>query len=501
MNNREEWVNQFEALTGRKPTAAEYVQAKETNFDLSQIAAIAGLVNPSQTSETGQVPGALGSQEAVENVAESSPQSVQSAIPQSAQADQEDVKTLQGKWVSQFEALTGRKPTPDEYMQAKETNFDLAQVTAIAGLANPSQTPEAGQAIQPNMTQQQIPFTGSGQMPQQPQVQNFQHPAFQPANMQMPGQVPTKPTGSGMVLNLILPIVSLVLSVIFAGLSFTGAAPVFLGLAFLGLIFAIVLLVINLKSQKKLLSIIAAGVAAFAVLISIGGVIVNISRHSSESTPASTEQGEKSGAKVEDDSDDADDYVDKNYKFEWKKDEVEDIKVDDDTVADVVSEYGKASAAKISDKSLVLRYEDSSDEDSKQSVAISFVKEHDGTWVVRYVDASLEANDIDVSGDSYKSDWTKSDFDALKEGDYSTGEGGTSWSEIKGKHDKPSEAYYTFSNYGDGDTNKGLTVYYIDFDTDDSHADYVSLDFVLQDDGKTYKMNSKYGSGAGISND
>lgn len=42
MNNNEEWVKQFEALTGRKPTANEFVKGKKDNFDLNKLAEMVG---------------------------------------------------------------------------------------------------------------------------------------------------------------------------------------------------------------------------------------------------------------------------------------------------------------------------------------------------------------------------------------------------------------------------------------------------------------------------
>lgn len=63
MNINEEWVKQFEALTGRKPTAAEFAKGKESNFDLNQLAEMLGAnsANPAAQAqpEENQVAGAV----------------------------------------------------------------------------------------------------------------------------------------------------------------------------------------------------------------------------------------------------------------------------------------------------------------------------------------------------------------------------------------------------------------------------------------------------------
>lgn len=457
MNNKEAWVKQFEALTGRKPTAEEFAKAKETDFDLEQLtASINANQANAQVSDVGVSP---------ETAATENAQAMNQAnLTEDAKASQP-----QGVPAGQTEqAPQGQMAIPSQQMPN--------------GL---SQQPPVGQVPQGYESQ------GAFDQPQTFQQSYFQQPAFSGAQ---PGQ-----NHSNQLLDLILPIVSLVLSVLFSAFSFTKVAPVFLGLSVLGLIFAIVLLILNFKG-KKLLSIIAGVVALLAVLISVLGLIVSNSRHSvSKSDNSSSVTGNK-GGKVKDDSTDINDYMNKNYKFEWKQDDVSDLKVESDTVADVVKKHGKATEAEISGDELTLRYEDKSKEDTDQEVTVFFEKEHGGTWVISYIEGTFEADDIDIS-DSYKSDWTKADFDALKVGDDETGAGGASWSDVKSKHANPSAAYYTVRTYSADELEKGLTVEYEDLDADDSHAQRISLEFTTTDDGDTYHLSYKYGYGAGISND
>lgn len=461
MNNKEAWVKQFETLTGRKPTAKEFAKAKETDFDLEQLTAS---INANQANAQASDVGVSPETAATENAQAMN----QANLTEDAKASQP-----QGVPAGQTEqAPQGQMAIPSQQMPN-----DL------------SQQPPVGQMPQGHESQ------GAFDQPQTFFQQSyFQQPAFSGAQ---PGQ-----NRSNQVLDLILPIVSLVLSVLFAAFSFTVVAPVFLGLSVLGLIFAIVLLILNLKG-KKLMSIIAGAVALLAVLISVLGLIVSNSRHSvSKSDSSSSVTSTKGGGKVKDNSTDVNDYMDKNYKFEWKQDDVSDLKVESDTVADVVKKHGKATEAEISGDELTLRYEDKSkeDEDTDQGVTVFFEKEHGGTWVISYIEGTFEADDIDIS-DSYKSDWTKADFDALKVGDGETGAGGASWSDVKSKHAKPSAAYYTVRTYSADELEKGLTIEYEDFDADDSHAQSISLEFTTTDDGDTYHLSYKYGYGAGISND
>lgn len=43
--------------------------------------------------------------------------------------------TNKEKWISLFEQVVGRKPTPEEFLMGKKSNFDLKQIRQIAGLA------------------------------------------------------------------------------------------------------------------------------------------------------------------------------------------------------------------------------------------------------------------------------------------------------------------------------------------------------------------------------
>ena len=496
MATKEEWVRAFETATGRKPTAAEYSHAMENGFDLSAFA----------------------------NVQNSA------SVPQQApvQAVTPELNNNRDNWMKLFESLAGRKPTGDEFMKGKAANFDTEQIASIlnpesSASQQPSQIqtnsiasqsgPSASAPFQPASSGQE---TIQHQQPQANSSQNLASPALTGANTQQaqtsqpanadqadfqntgnfqqagskkdrPSQILTSsPAKSGKVLNLILPIISMVLSVVFVTLAFFLWAPLFLGLSFLGLICAGILLILNVNG-KKVLSMVATAVALLAVIFSN---VALFTAWSEKSASNQTAANNKKKSKVRDDSTDVKDYIKKGYKFEWSQSEFKKLKAKSDMVSDVIEKHGKASDAQISGDRLTLVYQDSKT-GSNNSVTLSFEKQYNGKFVLSGGHANFNANDIDTSSD-YKSDWKRSDYDALKAGNSDTGDGGTKWSDIKSKHSTPSSAYYTLSFYGDEDISYELAVTYADYDTDASHITYVGLHFKSSDEGKTYRLASKY---------
>ncbi|HEM3682864.1 TPA: hypothetical protein U1D20_000314 [Streptococcus suis] len=52
------------------------------------------------------------------------------------------------KWVELFEKVVGRKPSPAEFVKAKEANFDLKQIKAIAGIASDNETDPVQETVE-----------------------------------------------------------------------------------------------------------------------------------------------------------------------------------------------------------------------------------------------------------------------------------------------------------------------------------------------------------------
>ena len=101
---QKKWVELFEKVIGRKPTAEEFIAGRETGFDFKAIKSIAGVaIDQVPTEPTG-----LGNQEPVEEV----------------------VNPLQQAWEERFVTLYGRSPVSEEIEAARSQNFEIVEVPA-----------------------------------------------------------------------------------------------------------------------------------------------------------------------------------------------------------------------------------------------------------------------------------------------------------------------------------------------------------------------------------
>ena len=164
---------------------------------------------------------------------------------------------------------------------------------------------------------------------------------------------------------------------------------------------AVVSLIFSLKSSKKLLSIIATGVAGLMLFVSIGGFIFQMSQNYSDSTSSS--KASKVADKDDDDSDlksdskgdstDVNDYIDKNAKFDWNESKFKKLKAGKDSVKSIIKTYGKASNAEMSGDELKLTY---SGKDYVESVYLNFKKQYDGTFILSYASGSFPQDKVEV---------------------------------------------------------------------------------------------------------
>ena len=194
-------------------------------------------------------------------------------------------------------------------MDAKAADFDTSALTAqVASVQEPANEPVAEEVL---AEQADVAETAEGAVTEQASSESpFGTAAFSeaPAQQLTPqfdssmfekGYIPTA-YGFGTVpnsvdssadkplFNLILPIVAIALAVIFSILAwFVSPTWLFIILKVLTVTVAVVSLVFSLKSSKKLLSIIAIGVAVLMIFVSIGGLIFQISQNSSDSTSSS----------------------------------------------------------------------------------------------------------------------------------------------------------------------------------------------------------------------
>lgn len=447
--------------------------------------------------------------------------------------------STKAEWAELFESVHGRKPSPQEFLDAKAADFDTSALAAqAASVEAPANEPVAEEvAPEPVATEEvaeqddiaDVAETAEDAVAEQASSESpFGAEAFSEAPMQQPtpqfdssmfekapissaqgfGTVPN-PTAAGSadkpLFNLILPIVAIALSVIFAVLAwFVSPAWLFIILTVLAVAVAVVSLVFSLKSSKKLLSIIATGVAGLMLFVSIGGLIFQISQNASNNNTSSSKTSkvadkDDDADKKDDDSDsksdskgdstDVNDYIDKNAKFDWNESKFKKLTVDKDTVKSVIKTYGKASDAQMSGDELKLNY---SGKDYGESVYLTFKKQYDGTFLLAYASGRFPQDKVEVDK-SYKSDWTKEQFDGLKEGDYSDPSNGTKLEDILKDHPKASNAEYSITTTRQGEFKKEMTISYSDYEAEDGKLKRVYLSFDTKEGDDTFYLTYKSG--------
>ena len=447
--------------------------------------------------------------------------------------------STKAEWAELFESVHGRKPSPQEFLDAKAADFDTSALAAqAASVEAPANEPVAEEvAAAPVATEEvteqddiaDVAETAEDAVAEQASSESpFGAEAFSEAPVQQPtpqfdssmfekapissaqgfGTVPN-PAAAGSadkpLFNLILPIVAIALSVIFAVLAwFVSPAWVFIILTVLAVAVAVVSLVFSLKSSKKLLSIIATGVAGLMLFVSIGGLIFQISQNASDNTSSSktskvADKDDDDADKKDDDSDsksdskgdstDVNDYIDKNAKFDWNESKFKKLKAGKDTVKSIIKTYGKASDAQISGDEMKLNY---SGKDYGESVYLTFTKQYDGTFILSYASGRFPQDKVEVDK-SYKADWTKEQFDALNKGDYTDPSNGTKLEDVVKDHPKASSAEYTISTSRQGEFKKEMTISYSDYKAEDGKLKSVYLSFDTKEGEDTFYLTYKSG--------
>ena len=447
--------------------------------------------------------------------------------------------STKAEWAELFESVHGRKPSPQEFLDAKAADFDTSALAAqAASVEAPANEPVAEEvAPEPVATEEvteqddiaDVAETAEDAVAEQASSESpFGAEAFSEAPVQQPtpqfdssmfekapissaqgfGTVPNPAAGSAdkPLFNLILPIVAIALSVIFAVLAwFVGPAWLFIILTVLAVAVAVVSLVFSLKSSKKLLSIIATGVAGLMLFVSIGGLIFQISQNASNNNTSSSktskvaDKDDDDADKKDDDSDsksdskgdstDVNDYIDKNAKFDWNESKFKKLKAGKDTVKSIVKTYGKASDAEVSGDELKLTY---SGKDYGESVYLNFKKQYDGTFILSYASGRFPQDKVEVDK-SYKADWTKEQFDALNKGDYTDPSNGTKLEDVVKDHPKASSAEYTISTSRQGEFKKEMTISYSDYKAEDGKLKSVYLSFDTKEGEDTFYLTYKSG--------
>ena len=439
--------------------------------------------------------------------------------------------STKAEWAKLFESVHGRKPSPQEFLDAKAADFDTSALTAqAASVQAPANEPvaekvpaeqadvadvaETAEDAVAEQASSESPFSTAAfsEAPAQQPTPQFDSSMFEKASIptaQGFGVVPNPAPSSAdkPVFNLILPIVAIALSVIFAILAwFVSPAWLFIILTVLAVAVAVVSLVFSLKSSKKLLSIIATGVAGLMLFVSIGGLIFQMSQNSSDSASSSktskvADKDDDDADKKDDDSDsksdskgdstDVNDYIDKNAKFDWNESKFKKLKAGKDTVKSIIKTYGKASNAEMSGDELKLTY---SGKDYGESVYLNFEKQYDGTFILSYASGRFPQDKVEIDS-SYKSDWTKEQYEALTEGDYSDPSNGTKLEDVIKDHPKAARGEYTITTSREGEFKKEMTLSYSDFDAEEGKLKSVYLSFDTKEGEDTFYLTYKSGLG------
>lgn len=375
----------------------------------------------------------------------------------------------------------------------------------------PEQTLGAAAAQQAAQGQPQTPAgAAESAAPQQEYVQQAQPSFEQPV---VPPTVnPAFQSAPARKELIVLPIISFVVSAITLLLAWLAPLPIiYVIIAFLALIYAVVSLIVNLK-RKKVLSIIAVVLASVVFLASGAAVFVR----QPKDDQVKTEKQEKKKDKDEDiddedidddededkeDSTDIQDYIasSSDYEYKWTESKFGDLEFsgysnkEGSTVKSVLKKFGKASDATINDDTLTLRYEGNNDD---ERVRLSFEKQYNGKFILSSGTMYYNSPKVKTtSRGSYKSNWTQGDVDALTVGDRETGSGGAKLDDIIKKHGNPVEARAMITNYGRG-VRKSLKVLYSDYSgSDKSKLSFVSLEFAEQSNGD-YLLIYKYPKGS-----
>ena len=442
--------------------------------------------------------------------------------------------STKAEWAELFESVHGRKPSPQEFLDAKAADFDTSALTAqVASVQAPANEPvaekvpaeqadvadvadvaETAEDAVAEQASSESPFSTAAfsEAPAQQPTPQFDSSMFEKASIptaQGFGAVPNPAPSSAdkLVFNLILPIVAIALSVIFAILAwFVSPAWLFIILTVLAVAVAVVSLVFSLKSSKKLLSIIATGVAGLMLFVSIGGLIFQMSQNFSDSASSSktskvADKDDDDADKKDDDSDsksdskgdstDVNDYIDKNAKFDWNESKFKKLKAGKDTVKSIIKTYGKASNAEMSGDELKLTY---SGKDYGESVYLNFEKQYDGTFILSYASGRFPQDKVEIDS-SYKSDWTKEQYEALTEGDYSDPSNGTKLEDVIKDHPKAARGEYTITTSREGEFKKEMTLSYSDFDAEEGKLKSVYLSFDTKEGEDTFYLTYKSGLG------
>lgn len=401
------------------------------------------------------------------------------------------------EWVRHFEDVNGRKPSPEEFMEAKKEGFVIAseestvqvseQVEAQqvdSSKATEEVTADSVADTQPDEAQAALEEEAPKPMPELNMEKEQEKEA--PKTSQIPLENPyykPKVTKNNAFVNIALPIIILVLGLLFVILSWTlPIGFVFTFLAFFLIILAIVTLVLSLKSTRKALSIIALVMSIIFFMTSLAGAgyqaVKYVMNHADQFTGNLSLR--------------ANEYIDKNYKFDWTEDQFKELKVGTLTLDEVLDTHGKATDAEWGNdgetQTLDLTYAKEGT-GSDNFVRLTF-KSKDGTYILEHASADFGYDKVKEVSD-YQSNWTKEDYDKLTVGTQADLLKGTRLSDVVSNHSEASFSTHELTQTNEGDLTQKVSLSFYDYSPDSGKLKTVHLTFDYDKRENEYFLTDK----------
>lgn len=404
------------------------------------------------------------------------------------------------EWVRHFEDVNGRKPSPEEFMEAKKDGFVIASEEEASQVSeqveaqqvdNSEATEEVAAESEADAQPDEAQVTLEEEAPKQMPELNMEKEQEKevPKTSQIPLENPyykPKEVKNNTFVNIVLPIIILVLGLLFAVLAWTlPIGFIFTFLAFFLIILAIVTMVLSLKSTRKALSIIALVMSIIFFMTSLAGtgyqVVKYVMNHAEEFQS--------------DGNDRAYQYINENYKFDWTEDQFKELKVGTLTLDEVLDTHGKATDAEYSEAyeedepdllDLTYRKEGT---DGNNYVRLTFEKKDD-VYVLKSASATFDYDKV-KEVDDYRSNWTKDDYEKLALGTQADLLKGTRLSEVVEKHPEASFTYHEMTQTEQGDLTQSVSLSYRDYDPESGKLGTVRLTFDYDKRENEYFLTDK----------
>ena len=402
------------------------------------------------------------------------------------------------EWVRHFEDVNGRKPSPEEFMEAKKEGFVIAseepsaQVSeqAKAQQVDSSETTEevtADSVADTQLDEVQVALEEEAPKPMPELNMEKEQEKETPKTSQIPLENPyykPKVTKNNAFVNIALPIIILVLGILFVILSWTlPIGFVFTFFAFFLIILAIVTMALSVKSTRKALSIIALVMSIIFFTTSLSGtgyqVVKYIIKHADQFEADSRYR--------------ANEYIDKDYKFDWTEDQFKELKVGSLTLDEVLDAHGKATDAEWGNdgetQTLDLTYAKEG-RGSDNFVRLTFKKSKDGIYILAHASADFGYDKVKEVSD-YQSNWTKEDYDKLTVGTQADLLKGTRLSDVVSNHSEASFSTHELTQTDEGDLTQKVSLSFYDYSPDSGKLKTVHLTFDYDKRENEYFLTDK----------